>query len=597
VQSLWSGKCLDVPGGDASNGNKLWVWDCDRLGAGLPQRWHFFHNQLYYLGDTTKCVDLPGGNAANGNQLQIWDCNEDLASQKWAYDPNMKTIYWADNTGSPKCLDLRDGGTADGTPVQIWDCTGDLNSNQMWAAQPEGGQTSVTDELNAAIAPGSNGVYSGGKGLLVRNPFDNYESLGYQVVPSTFWTNDIVTPSAVYPTGWNGFDGNGDANCPNDGWNGFYKLAQDCNTDARTGESGPWNYATTAYVICDKLDQVFPDFDTIQSEQWGNGVFYPTDSNSVDQRCKWVEEHNGWDCPGGWLSAGGDFMSNKQQKGSGYYKMGNPHATPSAGGGTGCHFDLFSVIDQTNAYDGSRNLVSGLDCQCDYSFKSSNWGGWVDHWVQHGNNTKKDDGWFPGGKAPSHGLDQASCWVNNPRDMINLQNMIYWKRYEWSNQLTPKSNWNDQDPASLRVYWGWNEVPLGIEFATDESMRHAVMIKLPAAICPGSNGGLDTVGCLSYGAQENLEGDLWVWIKSKIMYPGVGNINNRPGSYVVFAREYMLDANGGTNWQRWFYCENWIVPSGKLQVRYFPKSDSNPTGACYLDYGPNWAPNEEVLIV
>jgi len=263
---------------------------------------------------------------------------------------------------------------------------------------------------------------------------------------------------------------------------------------------------------------------------------------------------------------------------------GNPYVNPSTGGGVGCHFDNFNIIDQTNAVNNNLNLVQNRDCECDYTF-NDDWGHWVAQWTSHGSNVKKDDGWFAGGKAPGHGLDQVACWVNNPRDMIRLQNQIYWKRYDWSNQAAPKSSWNDKEPESLRIYWGWNEVPVDINKVRDTSLRQTYFVKLPAALCPGSAGGLDTIACLSYGAQQNLEGDFNLCVGNKLLYPGVGNVGHRPGSYIVFIREYIKE---GIDFQRWFYCENWISPSGKYQIKFDDMTAANPTGACYLDWGPKF---------
>jgi len=152
--------------------------------------------------------------------------------------------------------------------------------------------------------------------------------------------------------------------------------------------------------------------------------------------------------------------------------------------------------------------------------------------------------------------------------------------------LAPASNWNAKDPASLRVYWGWNEVPIPIDKARDMGNRQAVMIKLPAALCPGGMGGSDTIACLSYGAQQNLEDDLDSWTSLGMLKTGINNIKARPGSYIVFAREWGMEFTGRDgvdyNWQRYFYCENWTSPSKKYQIKFIPATQSSP-GACYLD--------------
>jgi len=77
-------KCLDLPGGDTTNGNKLWMWDCNGL---ENQKWVFVTyangaGKIVYAQDPSKCVDVPGGDFANGNQLALWDCNG-LPQQNW----------------------------------------------------------------------------------------------------------------------------------------------------------------------------------------------------------------------------------------------------------------------------------------------------------------------------------------------------------------------------------------------------------------------------------------------------------------------------------------------------------------------------------
>ena len=74
----------------------------------------------------------------------------------------------------------------------------------------ESGGSSYTgpdiDDLNARIArsptaTATEGVYEGGKGVLVRNPFDGLEdNQNLLSVPATLWVNDIFTPSQVVPS-------------------------------------------------------------------------------------------------------------------------------------------------------------------------------------------------------------------------------------------------------------------------------------------------------------------------------------------------------------------------------------------------------------
>ena len=123
-------KCLDLPGGNTENGNKLWIWDCY---GGTNQQW--VHNfaagmaSIRYKADPTKCVDVPGGVLQEGNQLQIWDCNNG-DNQRWGYDPGMSTIYPIASADASLCMDLANGNVTNGTPVQLWTCDG--YDNQKW---------------------------------------------------------------------------------------------------------------------------------------------------------------------------------------------------------------------------------------------------------------------------------------------------------------------------------------------------------------------------------------------------------------------------------------------------------------------------------
>jgi hypothetical protein len=131
MQAWGSGKCLDLPGGDTTNGNKLWLWDCNGHDS---QAWLFDADswRMVYKANPSKCIDIPGGDATDGQSLQIWDCNGHL-NQQWGYDGDQKTIYSAWN-GHVKCIDVNWGdGTGYNTLLQLWDCNG--HTNQWWYIQ------------------------------------------------------------------------------------------------------------------------------------------------------------------------------------------------------------------------------------------------------------------------------------------------------------------------------------------------------------------------------------------------------------------------------------------------------------------------------
>jgi len=473
----------------------------------------------------------------------------------------------------------------------------------------ENDQTHMTTALNLQIRASDNGAfdYTGGPGVLVRNPFDEYESnLEMAVVPATFWSNDIYCPSQLYPSSpgvsdaWDTTGLNPD--CPNDGWNGFFPNYPECTDDpGNPGYDSPWNYAATAYVIGSKMGNLLPEWDTVQSPDWGWGVFYPTDANAVDYRCRYLDEYEGYDCGpdpsdskgwgGGWIPTGGadagQWSDDNTKLGTGAYEFGNPFVYGLAGGGgSGCHLDKggSKIIDQTDAFDfNGVNILGDNHCQCSYDFSGSDntWSGFVDHWVQYAAPKAglESEGWFANGKAPNRAMDQVSCWVNNFRDMIALQNQFWWKRFDWNNQLTPKSDWSD-DPASQRIYWGWNEIPARKVDITAPSNRDAMLVKLPAGIC-GDGGWNDKIACLGSGGEVALERELDRWVNAGYMVPGKEKMGVQPGSDMALVREYMFD-DGSGNWNKYFYCENWTSPNNKWKI-VFKSNVQKHQGHCYLE--------------
>merc|ERR1712190_29655 len=119
------------------------MWPC--LGN-EHQQWYFDESPNYQLvyaaslgSNASKCVDLMGGDLTNGQPLQIWDCAQ-TKQQTWAWDSKASMVYLA-ATGSAenlKCMDLRNGGMDNGTNVQVWDCLVSgprglaLGCNQQW---------------------------------------------------------------------------------------------------------------------------------------------------------------------------------------------------------------------------------------------------------------------------------------------------------------------------------------------------------------------------------------------------------------------------------------------------------------------------------
>jgi len=253
------------------------------------------------------------------------------------------------------------------------------------------------------------------------------------------------------------------------------------------------------------MNVLFKEFDKIQDDGWGYGVFYGTDSNSADHRCIWSDKYKGWDCPSYWVNQNGQANYDFTKLGAGGYDAGNTQAG-LGGGGSGCHWNSGGHgIDQWDS-DANPNLVQDANCQCNYALKGNGWEDWVKQWIKHGKAKSAFSWmkWFEGGinKAPQWGVDLGICWVNNPRDMIYMQNMIWFHRFDWSNQLIPNSAWDLTDPQSQRMYWGWNEVPVQSKDVNNPANWDSLVIKLPAAICKGQSGGADHIECMDGDAQK-----------------------------------------------------------------------------------------------
>ncbi|WIM92832.1 lectin [Actinoplanes oblitus] len=116
-----SGRCLDVPNGNQTNGTPLAIWDCN--GGGNQQWTATAAGELRTSGG--KCLDVTGAATADGTRVEVWDCNGQ-ANQRWQLQSN-GTVTAA---GAGKCLDVYANGTANGTAVEIWSCNG--GANQQW---------------------------------------------------------------------------------------------------------------------------------------------------------------------------------------------------------------------------------------------------------------------------------------------------------------------------------------------------------------------------------------------------------------------------------------------------------------------------------
>ncbi|MHC3474464.1 RICIN domain-containing protein [Streptomyces sp. 7R007] len=121
VVSAGSGRCLDVPGLNESNGTPTEIWDCN---AGVNQQWTLTSaRELRVYGD--KCLDATGHGTYNGTPVEIWSCNGG-GDQQWTLNANGTIV----GVESGLCLDAVDGRTANGTGLQLYTCG--TGANQQW---------------------------------------------------------------------------------------------------------------------------------------------------------------------------------------------------------------------------------------------------------------------------------------------------------------------------------------------------------------------------------------------------------------------------------------------------------------------------------
>lgn len=487
-----------------------------------------------------------------------------------------------------------------------------IASVMVGAALAQDGTTDVIDSMNMLIAPsfesGASTYRGGGNyGVLFRSE-DTYTNSDFQVVPSTLIHNDIVAPSTTYTCG--------DPHCVNDGDDGIYDNRRVCTYDT-------YMNAALGFVIGDEnsLKNILYDLDSIQTDTWGWGVFYATDSNSADSRCEYRNDWTpaGWDCPGYFVYDDGTTVQDDGKKGAGYYKAGNPQTDVGGGGGAGCHFgsdDGNQWINQWNSIDTNNglNLVRNKECECEYKLKGGNypWEDWVNTFIDG------DTSGYPanlgvvqnkpilggtGVGGPQYIADYAACWTNNPTDMIDLANALFYNRGSWLNGKWPTSS-PDGSVEDVRRYPGWSEIPVDRTAISDKNNWTSIVVKLPANVCNDPTGSTEANSitlindCLDDTAKLNLECQISDYVEYGYITPGEANIGVRgASSYVSILKEHQIqdDSKPGIFFRE-FYCENWISPNGVWEIVYIPKEDpsSGGYGACYIEFGPTWGTDQSI---
>ncbi|MEU4214547.1 family 16 glycosylhydrolase [Actinoplanes sp. NPDC026623] len=120
LRSNFSNRCIDIPSGNATDGARLQLWDCNNTSA---QKWSFESDgTVRGLG---KCMDPAGGALANGTPIQLVTCNGNPV-QRFTLSSTGDLV----NVSANRCVDVKDWNSANGAQLQLWDCGG--TTNQKW---------------------------------------------------------------------------------------------------------------------------------------------------------------------------------------------------------------------------------------------------------------------------------------------------------------------------------------------------------------------------------------------------------------------------------------------------------------------------------
>jgi hypothetical protein len=129
LQSLASGKCLDLPGGKTSDGTPVIQYDCH---GGANQQWTV--ESISDAGShivsrmSGKCIATDSAVAAAGGAVVQSPCGTS-SNQLWALNDSGNG-YVLRNAANRLCLDVPGGSVENGVKPVAWACNG--GTNQIW---------------------------------------------------------------------------------------------------------------------------------------------------------------------------------------------------------------------------------------------------------------------------------------------------------------------------------------------------------------------------------------------------------------------------------------------------------------------------------
>ena len=123
LQSVSSGKCLDVAGASTANGANIQQWAC---GGADNQNWLFTPrpdgSYRIRAQHSDKCMVALGKPAAGGDNIQQGRCI--YKRSKWWVNELGGDVVELQSAKSLLCADIEGNSTSDGANVVQWDCLG-----------------------------------------------------------------------------------------------------------------------------------------------------------------------------------------------------------------------------------------------------------------------------------------------------------------------------------------------------------------------------------------------------------------------------------------------------------------------------------------
>jgi hypothetical protein len=130
VVARHSGKCLDVPGSNPSQGVQLIQWTCH---GGDNQSWVIVpsgEDRVFIISRSSgHCVDVSGASQSNGAAVIQWPCHGG-ANQQWIRRNAGGGYSFLVARHSGQCLDVSGASQANGARIIQWPCHG--GGNQQW---------------------------------------------------------------------------------------------------------------------------------------------------------------------------------------------------------------------------------------------------------------------------------------------------------------------------------------------------------------------------------------------------------------------------------------------------------------------------------